>query len=549
MKQLCLTIIGLLFTIIVSPQEVETTRMASIIKKAVVTVYAEDENNNVFASGSGFFITQSGIAITNFHVLEGASHGSIKDCDGRLYKITSIIDYNAETDLVKFKIDAPLKQFTALKVSGSIPEQGAFVLSYSTPLGVYEGSLSTGVISATRTYDRYGEVLQMTAAISHGSSGSPVLDKDMNVVGVSTFGDVSGQSLNFAVSSKQILKLSRNLNIPVCDMVKNKYETQNVRKAIAAWNSDNPEEADRCLSDEISKNPKNHLAHYYKGLYTCRRGDLSGISHIFEACNLDTTNINYFISLSTWVRNEAIYEVYNSTGVTEETINISANIAYKCFALDPNRSEALTNYAYVLFNSAKNKSKNAREEELELSKKIISLAIDIAPDTENYNIRSQIYTHLGEDGKALNDIDAAIRLDPTYTHNYITKASIEIYKLDLLNEGIADIDRALAKEKDFKTNNDLADAYALRGDGYASRAFKLGRNAALDYINARTDYKKAYSISNDNRYAQYDMEFYQKVKQYAQQHNGYFPNYQGSDICYIYIEGDTSKFITPQRSK
>lgn len=70
------------------------------VKNAVFTVYAEDENGDVTSSGSGFFISSSGVGITNFHVLEGAYGGKIKDVNGNYYRIRSIIDYNPQYDLI-----------------------------------------------------------------------------------------------------------------------------------------------------------------------------------------------------------------------------------------------------------------------------------------------------------------------------------------------------------------------------------------------------------------------------------------------------------------
>ena len=56
------------------------------IKDAVLTIYAEDENGEVISSGSGFFISSLGEGITNFHVLNGAFGGKVKDANGKYYE-------------------------------------------------------------------------------------------------------------------------------------------------------------------------------------------------------------------------------------------------------------------------------------------------------------------------------------------------------------------------------------------------------------------------------------------------------------------------------
>ena len=205
------------------------------VKNAVFTVYAEDENGDVTSSGSGFFISSSGIGITNFHVLEGAYGGKIKDVNGKYYRIKHIVDYNPQYDLIKFKVDnqTPTK---FLSLSPTAPVQGEQVISYSTPLGVFENTVSTGIVSSIRKMTGYESVIQITAPISHGSSGSPVLNARGQVIGVATFGYEEGQSLNFAVNVSQIRKLTRTQNIKVGDMAQSPLETPLVKKAYLAAN-------------------------------------------------------------------------------------------------------------------------------------------------------------------------------------------------------------------------------------------------------------------------------------------------------------------------
>ncbi|MCC6330320.1 MAG: trypsin-like peptidase domain-containing protein [Acidobacteria bacterium] len=76
-----------------------------------------------------------------------------------------------------------------------------------TPLGLFEGSLSTGIISATRRLPSIGEVVQITAPVSPGNSGSPLMNSEGEVIGVVTFDIAKGQNLNFAISKRLLERL------------------------------------------------------------------------------------------------------------------------------------------------------------------------------------------------------------------------------------------------------------------------------------------------------------------------------------------------------
>jgi S1-C subfamily serine protease len=72
-------------------------------------------------------------------------------------------------------------------------------LVVGSPLGVLEGSLFDGIISSLRKIPKIGTVLQITAPVSPGSSGSPVINTEGKVTGVVTSQLTQGQNLNFAM--------------------------------------------------------------------------------------------------------------------------------------------------------------------------------------------------------------------------------------------------------------------------------------------------------------------------------------------------------------
>jgi S1-C subfamily serine protease len=117
-----------------------------------------------------------------------------------------IADYE-KADLVALHIsDLPVPPLTIHR--GGLPEIGTDVYVLGSPEGL-SFTFSNGLISAVRANPHDSKLvwLQMTAPISHGSSGGPVLDENAEVIAVSVAVLESGQNLNFAVPAKYIRAL------------------------------------------------------------------------------------------------------------------------------------------------------------------------------------------------------------------------------------------------------------------------------------------------------------------------------------------------------
>jgi len=186
--------------------ETELTKLVNEIRPAVVTVIVYDINQAVANIGSGFFIDKYGHLITNYHVLDGKYTAEVKTAEGNTYPITHIVADSKATDLVKVLVDIPRKKLKWVKTSDSLPSIAEQVLVVGSPMGL-EQTVSEGIVSSIREIPSVGEFFQMSAPISPGSSGSPVINLKGQVVGVATFQMVRGQNLNFAVSVKSVRKL------------------------------------------------------------------------------------------------------------------------------------------------------------------------------------------------------------------------------------------------------------------------------------------------------------------------------------------------------
>jgi len=213
-KRHCLNLTGQFFCLlfllvsIIAPCHAQE-KLPEIIKKvqpSTVLILTYDEDGKVKAQGSGFFISKNGDIITNRHVVEDASRAEIKIGEGKVYAITGIVAEDKEYDLIRASVDIAPELVNPIKLSYSIPEVGEQVIVIGSPLGL-EKTVSDGIVSAVREIPRFGKIIQITAPLSPGSSGSPVVNLKGEVIGIATFQILEGQNLNFAVPSERITKL------------------------------------------------------------------------------------------------------------------------------------------------------------------------------------------------------------------------------------------------------------------------------------------------------------------------------------------------------
>ncbi len=177
----------------------DATQIALESENACLVIYTYDEFGTPYGSGSGFFIDDNGKAVTNYHVLKGASKAIVVTNDSSKYEVGQIISADPERDLLIFHVNMKAKPTAYLKVSNTEPRKGEKVFCVGNPLG-FDHTLSEGIISGLRKDKQHSNVLQFTASISPGSSGGPVLNDRGEVVAVTSFYHSGGQNLNFGIS-------------------------------------------------------------------------------------------------------------------------------------------------------------------------------------------------------------------------------------------------------------------------------------------------------------------------------------------------------------
>jgi Flp pilus assembly protein TadD len=195
-------------TILTAAQAQETLpELIRRVKPAVVAVITYDGKNEVQMTGSGFFI-RPGQVLTNLHVIDGASRAEIRTLDGKgkTYAVGGIVCVDDEGDLAVLSVNLPPDRARSLEVASSLPEEGEQVFVIGNPLRL-EGSISDGIVSAVREVPSLGEIVQITAPISHGNSGSPLFNMKGQVIGVITMKVTNGQNINLALGASRLNQL------------------------------------------------------------------------------------------------------------------------------------------------------------------------------------------------------------------------------------------------------------------------------------------------------------------------------------------------------
>lgn len=175
------------------------------IKPSAVAIETFDAKGNTVSRGSGFFIARDRI-ITNRHVIERSTRVEIHLLDGKKFIAKGVLAIDGEGDLALLQVDVPSGLAIPLPIVNTVPQEGESIVVIGNPFGL-EGSVSNGIVSAVREISGYGRIIQITAPISPGSSGSPVVNMYGQVIGVATLQASEGQSLNFAVPSERISQL------------------------------------------------------------------------------------------------------------------------------------------------------------------------------------------------------------------------------------------------------------------------------------------------------------------------------------------------------
>lgn len=514
-------------------------------KEATVTIYTFDEYGSPSGEGSAFFIDEKGICLTNYHVLDDVTKAILKTSDGMEYEVDSVLISNKKKDIVKFNIKNPdRKRFAYLKFANSELKQGDKVYNVSSPVGL-EQTVSDGIISALRS-DSHGEIVQITAPISSGSSGSAIVNEKGEVIAVATFLHKGGQNLNFGVKmSDEILALIKDnefskknpkfnkksdfviVNVPASNAPHVRLNAIEFKPdATVAYMSysnldmtRNPAQVTFQTEDKTKSYSLTDVANNKNYAMT----SFSTADHEEEILIVPLASTSQFRLVFPAIRNndDLVDIEIKPQGNASGWIFEGVNIADARSALHYDMETYQKNYAYAMM----------REGELDYAQELFSQILEEAPDDEDalnamgilsyvqgnlkdaltyfneaienhpssetsYNNRAKYYADMGDLKKAKADLTKSIGINES-GENYLNRAEVNM-RLEDVESARADLSKALEKG-------------GMTEDPYIYYVRACCAIYLRDYRQANEDIRMAYKLNRDPDFDKHLQELYDAI--------------------------------------
>ncbi len=268
---------------------------------AVVYIVVRDKDFKPLGLGSGFFVDANGLVVTNYHVIKGAAFATARLSSGSTLFVDGVTATDPNGDLALLKISGG--GFPCLKIAnGALPKVGAAVYAIGNPQGL-ENTFSSGMVSGHREIKEGVTAIQVTAPISPGSSGGPLLNASGEVVGVTTAYLTTGQNLNFAVPVSGVSALMRKQGAvqtlaSAGGQRLDEAETDKLNQAWEAMRKKDWSAATKALTELRKTQPDNPAVWYALGyLHRLLGNDDMAIEHYKQAIALKPDYADAYVSM------------------------------------------------------------------------------------------------------------------------------------------------------------------------------------------------------------------------------------------------------------
>ena len=182
--------------------------LKSIIHEAEKTVIQiEGQNEYQTITGSGFLYNDKGDIITNAHVIQDVDAIYVRTADAKFYS-AAIIGISEETDIAVIRVPQ-LARLDVLPIATEMADIGDEVIALGSPHG-FQNTVTLGIISGNErdfTVDGfdYSNVYQISAQITHGNSGGPLINRTTGeIIGINSVGTEDG-TIGFSIPINEVI--------------------------------------------------------------------------------------------------------------------------------------------------------------------------------------------------------------------------------------------------------------------------------------------------------------------------------------------------------
>lgn len=364
-------------------------------RKSIVVVTAYNIKGQPLTEGTGFIASPDGAIITNYHVIGIAKDIKVK-ANGRVLNVEGVIYADKENDFAILRVKG--KDMPAVKLGNAgnlIPGSKVYIISSSKDSGdmIYEG-----IFRKKRSVSPINKVIEITAPVSQGSSGSPLFNGDGEVIGIITFLSKRTENVIFAIPSELFRdKLMSRKLVAVKNIIKDYKNTAEYWFYLGYYLSEAGayKEAADVFREAIRIRPGFTDAYYYCGVAYEKAGKYKEAAKSFrEAIKLKTDFADAYFSLGV---------IYGKLGMYKESINVLR----QCVTIEPDFAEAYFNMGVAYEKTGMYK------EAIEVNKKAVSLKPDFTDAYYNLGIACEKSGNYTDASTAFQKV---LKFRPDYTN-------------------------------------------------------------------------------------------------------------------------------------
>lgn len=174
---------AVLFCLFMQWSVAQTPKWLDKSRRAVFSVITYDKNDKILNTGNGFFISEDGMALSDYGLFKGAERAVVVDSEGKQMPVVTIQGANSMYDVVKFKVTIGNKKITALPIAATAPEVNAavYLLPYSTQK---MASFIDGKVKEVSSIGDGQYYCGLTMKLDDKMVSCPVVNTDGQVIGI-----------------------------------------------------------------------------------------------------------------------------------------------------------------------------------------------------------------------------------------------------------------------------------------------------------------------------------------------------------------------------